>query len=259
MQQQGIKIDLNKFDAVIFDMDGVITQSARVHAESWKRMFDDYLQKRAERQRQKFVPFDKEKDYYRYIDGKPRYDGTRSFLESRGISLPYGSPDDSPDKETICGLGNRKNQYFLKYLKEHGTESYPSTVDFIRKMEARNKRVAVISSSRNAKEVLEAAGVLSLFHVIVDGIESAKHGLKGKPEPDIFLDAAKRLNVVPGRAIVVEDAISGVKAGKAGGFGLVIGIDRSGRNPELKSSGADVVISDLSEIRSENDEYDADD
>jgi trehalose 6-phosphate phosphatase len=259
MQQQGIKIDLKKFDAVIFDMDGVITQSARVHAESWKRMFDEYLQQRAKLQGKKFVPFDREKDYYQYIDGKPRYDGTRSFLESRGVSLPYGSPEDSPDKETICGLGNRKNQYFLKYLKEHGTESYPSTMDFIRKMQARNKRVAVISSSRNAKEVLEAAGVLTLFHVIVDGIDSAKQNLKGKPKPDIFLEAAKRLDVNPKRTIVIEDAISGVKAGKAGGFGLVIGIDRSGQNPELKSSGADVVVSDLSEIRSENDEHDAND
>jgi len=259
MPQQSVKIDLDKFDAAILDMDGVITRSATVHAKSWKRMFDEYLRQRAKIRGKKFVPFDKEKDYYRYVDGKPRYDGARSFLKSRGISIPYGSPDDPPDKETVCGLGNRKNQYFLDYLKEHGADSYPSTINFIRKLKDEDKRVAVISSSRNAKEVLEAAGVLTLFHVIVDGVDSAKQNLKGKPKPDIFLEAAKRLDVNPKRAIVIEDAISGVKAGKAGGFGLVIGIDRSGQNPELKSSGADVVVSDLSEIRSENDEQDTND
>jgi trehalose 6-phosphate phosphatase len=240
-----VRIDLDKYEAVILDLDGVITRSARVHAASWKRMFDDYLRERAGGGK-KFVPFSDE-DYYRYVDGKPRYEGTRSFLESRGISLPYGSPDDPPGKETICGLGNRKNRYFLEYLKKNGVESYQSTKDFIKDLKTRNKRVALISSSRNAKAVLEAAGASNLFHVVVDGVVAAELHLKGKPEPDIFLEAAKRLGVSPQHAIVIEDALSGVEAGKAGGFGLVIGINRSGQNTELKDHGADIVVSDLSE------------
>ena len=243
-----MKIDLNRYQAVILDMDGVITRSARAHAASWKRMFDEYLQQRARREGNEYKPFDDKEDYYRYVDGKPRYEGAQSFLESRGISLAYGSPDDPPDRETVCGLGNRKNRYFLEYLSSHGVESYQSTVSFVKEMKQKRKRVAVISSSENAKAVLKAAGVLGLFHVIVDGVDSARLNLKGKPEPDIFLEAARRLKVSPGSAIVIEDAQSGVEAGKAGGFALVIGIDRSGQNTGLKSHGADIVVSDLSEI-----------
>jgi trehalose 6-phosphate phosphatase len=252
-----VRIDLGKYDAAILDMDGVITRSAGTHLASWKQMFDEFLRERADRQGEKSVPFTDE-DYYRYVDGKPRYDGAQSFLNSRGISLPYGSPDDPPGKETVCGLGNRKNQYFLEYLKKNGVESYQSTKDFIRDLKAGNKRVAVISSSRNAKEVLEAAGVNDLFHVVVDGVVSAELHLKGKPAPDIFLEAAKRLGVSPGRSIVIEDALSGVEAGKAGDFALVIGIDRSGQNTALKDHGADIVVRDLSEVkRSEGSEDDA--
>jgi trehalose 6-phosphate phosphatase len=252
-KSKNIRIELDKYEAAILDMDGVITRSARTHMAAWKHMFDDYLHKRADRSDVKFEPFSDE-DYYLYVDGKPRYEGAQSFLESRKIALPYGSPDDPPGKETICGLGNRKNQYFLEYLKKNGVESYPSTIDFVKELKTRNKRVAAISSSRNAKEVLETAGVSDLFHVVVDGIDADEYQLKGKPEPDIFLEAAKRLNVNPKKAIVVEDAISGIEAGRAGGFGLVIGINRSGQNTELKNRGADIVVVDLSELKSENDE-----
>ena len=252
-RSEKVKVELGKYDAAILDMDGVITQSARAHMASWKRMFDEYLHERAEHLGEKFVPFT-EKDYYEYVDGKPRYEGAQSFLESREISLEYGSPDDSPAKETVCGLGNRKNRYFLEHLKKNGVESYPSTIDLVKEFKTSNKHVAVISSSRNAKAVLEAAGISDLFHVVVDGVDSAEHQLKGKPEPDIFLEAAKRLRVSPNKAIVIEDAISGVEAGRAGGFGLVIGINRSGQNTELKSRGADIVVADLSELRSENHE-----
>jgi trehalose 6-phosphate phosphatase len=251
-----VRVELGKYDAAILDMDGVITKSARAHMASWKRMFDDYLRERAKgggKKSEEFSPFT-EKDYYRYVDGKPRYEGAQSFLMSREISLAYGSPDDRPGKETVCGLGNRKNQYFLEYLKVNGVESYQSTKDFIKELKAKNKRIAVISSSRNAKAVLKAASVSDLFHVVVDGVDAARHQLKGKPAPDIFLEAAKRLKVSPNKAIVIEDAISGVEAGRAGGFGLVIGINRSGQNTELKDHGADIVVADLSALRSENDE-----
>jgi trehalose 6-phosphate phosphatase len=243
------RIDLDKYEAAILDMDGVITRSARAHMASWKRMFDDYLRERAERSGQKFSPFTEE-DYLQYVDGKPRYEGAQSFLASRGITLKYGSPEDPPEKESVCGLGNRKNQYFREYLKNNGVESYQSTIDFINDLKSKNKPVAVISSSKNAKAVLEAAKVSDLFHVVVDGVVSSELHLKGKPEPDIFLEAATRLGVNPRRSIVIEDAISGVEAGRAGGFGLVIGINRSGENTGLKDHGADIVISDLSELRS---------
>jgi trehalose 6-phosphate phosphatase len=227
-------------------MDGVITKTAVAHAAAWKRMFDEYLQARAGDK--DYKPFDSETDYYRYVDGKPRYDGARSFLESRGISLPFGNPDDPPGKETVCGLGNRKNRYFLDFINKHGVDSYRSTVDFIHELKRRHIRVAAISASRNAKAVLKAAGVDGLFQVVVDGIEADKHALKGKPAPDIFLDAAGRLKVEPEHAMVVEDAVSGVEAGRAGGFRPVIGIDRSGRNEEIENGGADIVVRDLSEI-----------
>lgn len=246
-------IETDKYKAVILDMDGVITKSAQAHFGAWKQMFDDYLRERAARRNEEFIPFT-EQDYYRYVDGKPRYDGTKSFLESRDISLPRGRPDDPPGKETVCGLGNRKNRYFLAYLKKNGVESYQSSEDFIKSIKSRNTAVALISSSRNARAVLESAGVKKLFNVIVDGMDAEKHDLNGKPAPDIFLEAAKRLGVNPGESIVVEDAISGVEAGKAGGFGLVIGIDRSGKNKELKKRGADIVVKDLSQIGSKNNE-----
>lgn len=238
------EIDLNHYKAAILDMDGVITRTMRPHFHAWKRMFDDYL-----RGRDKNFKAFTEHDYYNYVDGKPRYQGARSFLESRGINLDPGRPDDPPGKETVCGLGNRKNDYFLDYLKENGADSYESTVKFIKEFKSAGKSVAAISSSRNARAVLGAAGVLDLFDEIVDGVDTREQNLKGKPEPDIFLEAARRLNVEPENAIAVEDALAGVQAGKAGGFGLVIGINRSGGHAELKEYGADLVVNDLSEIR----------
>jgi alpha,alpha-trehalase len=248
MGKERAHIDMTKYEAAILDMDGVITDSARVHAASWKKMFDEYLKERSRREGLEFEPFDERKDYLRHVDGKPRYEGAKSFLESRGISLPYGSPDDPPGKETVCGLGNRKNHYFRKHLKEEGIDPYPTTVEFLRKLRERKIRTAVISSSRNAEAVLDAAGVRGLFDVVVTGADAAEHDLRGKPEPDIFEEAAKRLRVSPEKAVVVEDAIAGVKAGKAGGFAMVIGVDRSGRNAGLESLGADMVVRDLSEI-----------
>ncbi len=249
--KRDLVIDFDRYEAAIFDLDGVVTDSAKAHAESWKRMFDEYLKERSEREEEKFIPFDARSDYLKYVDGKPRYQGAGSFLESRGISLPFGDPEDPPGKETVCGLGNLENRYFLELINIRGVESYQTTVDFVQKIQKEGIRAAVISSSRNAAEVLEAAGVTGLFQVMIDGGYAAEHGLKGKPEPDIFLEAAGKLKADPERAIVIEDAISGVKAGKAGGFTLVIGVDRSGKNRNLERYGADISVSDLSQIRSE--------
>jgi alpha,alpha-trehalase len=243
-----VEITKESIHALIFDMDGVITDTARVHAAAWKRLFDDYLEHRAAEQGGRFEPFDIEGDYLRYVDGKPRYDGARSFLEARGISLPYGDPSDGPEKETICGLGNRKNAYFQARLHEQGPGSYESSVQLLRGLREQGFGTAVISASKNATDVLEAAGVRGLFDVKVDGIDSQELGLKGKPEPDIFLEAARRLGVLPGQAAVVEDALAGVEAGRKGEFGLVIGVDRSGQEKELLAHGADVVVRDLGEI-----------
>ncbi|HEX6231033.1 MAG TPA: trehalose-phosphatase [Actinomycetota bacterium] len=235
-------------DAVVFDTDGVITDTASVHAAAWKRLFDEYLRERAERAGEPFEPFDADEDYRRYVDGKPRYDGVRSFLESRGVHLPQGEPTDPPERETVCGLGNRKNGYFLDHLREHGAEPYPSTVELVRELRARGVETAAISASRNMSEVLEAAGVGDLFPVRVDGVVAEELGLRGKPDPAVFVEAARRLGVHPSRTAVVEDALSGVEAGKRGGFALVIGVDRTGHADALRAAGADVVVADLEEL-----------
>lgn len=232
---------------VVFDMDGVITDTARSHASSWEEMFNGFLRERAGSTGESFRPFT-EDDYLTYVDGKPRYDGVRSFLESRGIDLPEGSPDDSPDRATVCGLGNRKNNLFLDMLRDGGADPYASTVRVIERLRRRGAGVAVITSSRNSEEVLGSAGVRELFEVKVDGIDCARLGLAGKPEPDIFLEAARRLDVAPERAAVVEDALAGVEAGRRGGFGVVVGVDRSGQAEELAAAGADLVVTDLAEI-----------
>jgi len=242
------EIKLNHYTAAILDMDGVITQSAKPHFHAWKQMFDDYLHERAERQNEYFKPFTQD-DYYNYVDGKPRYQGAKSFLESRGISLEQGSPDDPPGTETVCGLGNRKNDYFLNYLRENGVKPYESTIDFIKEFKSENKFIAAISSSRNAKAVLKAARVIDFFDEIVDGVDTREQNLRGKPDPDIFIEAAKRLGVKPKNTIIIEDAIAGVQAGRAGKFGLVIGVNRSGQNIDLEKKGADIVVNDLSELR----------
>ena len=239
---------IGDFDAAVFDLDGVVTRTARVHAASWKRLFDEYLRGRAKRTGEPFRPFDVESDYRRYVDGKPRYDGVASFLEARGIAMPRGDPSDPPNRETICGLGNRKNQYFRDSLEKDGVEVFESTVALVRRLRDRSVKTALVSSSRNARAVLDAAALTDLFDVCIDGNDAEGLGLKGKPQPDIFLAAAKRLGVAPGRALVVEDAISGVQAGRAGGFALVVGVDRSGQKTELRKNGADLVVPDLAAL-----------
>ena len=239
---------LDYIDAFIFDMDGVITDTARIHADAWKQLFDEYLEKRAEKLGEHFRAFDADMDYHRYVDGKPRYNGVRSFLESRGIFLPLGSSDDDSEQETVCGLGNRKNIYYLDRLKRGSVKAYSSSIKMIEKLKERDIRTAVISSSRNSDAVLESVGIRHLFDVKVNGIDMAKMGLAGKPDPAIFLEAAHRLRVVPERAAVVEDALAGVEAASRGGFRLVIGVDRGASGKSLRKQGANVVVRDLGEI-----------
>ena len=240
--------DKSALNAVIFDLDGVVTRTAGLHAAAWKQLFDDYLGRRAAQQGEPFRPFDAEGDYQRFVDGKPRYEGVRSFLESRGIALPYGDPADPSEAETVCGLGNRKNAIFQELLAQGGVEVFKSSVAFIRHLQARGVRVALVSSSKNTTAVLESAGLSDLFEVRVDGVEAARLGLGGKPHPETFLEAAQRLGVDPARAAVVEDAIAGVAAGRAGGFGLVIGVARAGDGAALRANGADIVVGDLAEL-----------
>ncbi len=237
-------IDRERFDAVVFDMDGVITDTARVHEAAWKRLFDDFLR---EREGEGFAPFSAE-EYRSHVDGKPRYDGVRDFLASRGIALPEGSPDDAPGTPTVQGLGNRKNEYFLASLAE-GVRPYPHGVAFVHRLQDAGFGTAIISASRNAAAVLEAAGLADLFAVRVDGVVAAELGLAGKPAPDVFVEAARRLGATPERTVVVEDALAGVEAGRAGGFGLVIGVDRAGQADALREHGADAVTSDLGALR----------
>jgi len=248
VQEQIKEINLDTLDAFIFDMDGVITHTANVHAEAWKKMFDEFLKTYSKREGIEYKPFSLNYDYPHFLDGKPRYDGVRSLLESRGITLPYGNIDDGPDKETIFGLGNRKNDYFLIELRKKGAEPYRSSIKFIKKLKQKGLRTAVISSSRNCAEVLQAAGVENLFDERVDGVDLAEMGIKGKPDPSIFKEAAKRLGVNQSRTAVVEDALAGVQAGKSGRFAIVIGVDRANQSEELIKNGADVVISNLSEL-----------
>jgi len=237
------------FTAVIFDMDGVITDTAVIHTEAWKEMFDAFLREYS--QPEGMVPFDAVEDYRKFVDGKSRYEGVESFLESRGIQLPFGSPDDPPERKTVCGLGNRKELIFRKLLSEKGVAVFDSTMDFVNTVRNNGLKVSVASSSRNCRAVLESAGILHLFDSVVDGMDLAGLGLKSKPAPDIFLKAAEALMVPPDRAVVVEDAVSGVAAGKSGGFGFVLGIDREGDGAALRSAGADLVVSDLSMLQFE--------
>lgn len=236
------------FQAVIFDLDGVITQTAKLHAQAWKVAFDEYLHLRSQRINEPFVEFAQDKDYLTYLDGKPRYQGVESFLLSRGINLPFGEPDDSSEKETVCGVGNLKNVKFLEILKNQGAQVYRSTVDFVKKLRDAGVRVGVASSSKNCKYILESVGIADLFETRVDGLVSAQVGLKGKPEPDIFTLAAKNLGVDITKTVVVEDANSGVQAGRNGGFGLVIGVARENNDKDLLLNGADFVVKDLQEV-----------
>jgi alpha,alpha-trehalase len=237
-----------RLDAVVFDMDGVVTDTATVHAAAWKRLFDEYLAERARTTDEQFVAFDLDGDYRRHVDGKPRYDGVRDFLASRGIVLPEGEPSDPPERETVCGLGNRKDRYFLAHIREYGVRAYPSTVELVGRLEATGFGTAIISASRNMKEVLAAAGLGDLFRVSVDGRDAEALALPGKPHPAVFLEAARRLGADPARAAVVEDALAGVEAGRRGRFGFVIGVDRVGHRDALREAGADVVVRDLAEV-----------
>lgn len=246
-------ISKTDFDAVIFDLAGVVTDTATIHAEAWKRMFDEFLSQYTASKNLHFQPFDIDTDYRLFVDGKPRFDGVRSFLQSRGIKLSEGRADDSPGSGTIHGLGNLKNGYFLKHIKEHGADVYPSTVEFIHCLKKHGFKTGIISSGRSCAMILDSVNLSDLFDARVNGIDSEFPGIKGKPAPDIFLEAARQLKVKPERAVVIEDAISGVQAGRAGKFGLVIGIARKGDRESLLQNGADVAVEDLSEVGSRDD------
>jgi beta-phosphoglucomutase family hydrolase len=240
--------DLRHFDAVLFDLDGVLTDTASLHAEAWKVMFDEFLQRWSHEHGHPFVPFSIDPDYLLYVDGKPRFEGVASFLESRRIVLPEGDPKDDPDTDTIYGLGNRKNQLVTRMIRERGVEPFAGSVELVRWLRDAGVRTAVVSSSKNAGPVLEAAGIDDLFDDRVDGIVAAELDLPGKPAPDTYLEAARRLGTDPERAVVVEDAIVGIEAGRLGGFGCVVGVDHEGDPDRLIAHGADVVVSDLRDL-----------
>lgn len=243
-----IAITRDQHDAVLLDLDGVITDTANMHAACWKQMFDEYLQKRAAERGEPFCPFDLATDYRLYVDGKPRFDGVRDFLTSRGIQLPEGSPDDPPQAQTVGGLGNRKNDLVNKVIEEGGVEPYEGSVKFIQQLRHRGFKIAVVTSSQNCEAVLKATKLNAFFDVRVDGNTIRARHLAGKPAPDTFLTAAQQLGVAPARAVVVEDAISGVEAGCSGNFGLVIGVARKGNAEELRHHGAHLVVNDLGEL-----------
>ena len=232
----------------LFDLDGVLTQTAKVHDAAWKEMFDAYLRERAQRTGEQFVPFDPVKDYDEYVDGKPRPDGVRSFLESRGITLPDGQDDDPASAETVHGLGNRKNEILLRRIREDGVQAYPGSVAFVRAVKDAGMPRAVVSSSANCRDVLIAAGIEDLFDARIDGLVAERDHLRGKPAPDTFLAGARALGLKPTAGAVFEDALAGVAAGRAGGFGFVVGVDRVGQAQALREHGADVVVTDLSEL-----------
>ncbi|MGB8876338.1 MAG: beta-phosphoglucomutase family hydrolase [Solirubrobacteraceae bacterium] len=232
----------------LFDLDGVLTQTAKVHAKAWKQMFDQYLRERAQRTGEPFREFALPEDYEEYVDGKPRSDGVRSFLDSRGIDLPLGSPDDPPDAETIYGLGTRKNDIVLKLIRDEGVEPYEGSVRYVKAAREQGLRRAVVSSSTNCHDVLVAAGIADLFEVEIDGLVAEREHLAGKPAPDTFLAGARALGVEPAQAVVFEDALAGVEAGRAGHFGWVVGVDRIGHAAALREHGANVVVKDLAEL-----------
>jgi beta-phosphoglucomutase family hydrolase len=241
-------IDLGRHRAVAFDIDGVVTDTARVHAAAWKRVFDEFLRARAREQGVPLPPFDIRDDYLRYVNGKPRLDGIRGFLASRRITLPEGGADDPMDAPTVHGLGRCKEVYFLAQLRRYGVTAFPSTVRLLEELRARGASTAAVSASRNAGEVLVTAGVSGLFDVTVDGWDAARLGLAGKPDPALFLETARRLHAPPRRAVVIEDALAGVEAGCRGGFGLVVGVDRGFQSEDLLRFGADVVVKDLGQL-----------
>jgi len=234
--------------ACLFDLDGVLTKTATVHAAAWKQMFDDYLRQRAQRTGEPFVAFDTDSDYGEYVDGKPRYDGVRSFLASRGIELPEGEEDDPPTAETVHGLGNRKNELVLKMIREDGVEAYPGSVRYLEAVRDAGLKRAVVSSSTNCRDVLVAAGIEQLFEARIDGVVAEREHLKGKPAPDTYLAGARALGVGAEEAAVFEDALAGVEAGRAGKFACVVGVDRVDHADALREHGATIVVEDLAEL-----------
>jgi beta-phosphoglucomutase family hydrolase len=238
-------VEWSRFQAVLFDLDGVLTDTASIHAAAWKEAFDGYLRRRGGRE---IVPFDPTQDYLRYVDGKPRFEGVDSFLRSRGITLPRGSPTDPPGDETVCAVGNLKNELVGRVLAEHPVSPYPGSLLLVHHLLELGVQIAVVTSSANAKAVLAAADLDEFFAVRVDGEVAASLGLQGKPHPDPYLEAARRLGVTPDSAVVIEDATSGVAAGRAGDFGLVIGVARHDNASELLAAGADLVVGDLGEL-----------
>jgi beta-phosphoglucomutase family hydrolase len=232
----------------LFDLDGVLTQTAKVHARAWKEMFDAFLHEWAQRTGEPFREFDRPTDYDEYVDGKPRLDGVRSFLESRGITLPMGSAGDPPEAETVHGLGTRKNDRVLELIREQGVEPYEGSVRYVEAARDAGLRRAVVSSSTNCRDVLVAAGIDHLFEVVVDGTVAEREQLAGKPAPDTFLAAARAFGAEPARAAVFEDALAGVEAGRAGRFGWVVGVDRTGQAEALARRGADAIVQDLGEL-----------
>ena len=248
LQPKSKRVNRDQYDAVLFDLDGVITDTANLHATCWKQMFDEYLQKRARQTGEPFRPFDLAADYRLYVDGKTRFDGVRDFLRSRGIQLPEGDPDDPAEVETVCGLGNRKNDLVNRAIADEGVEPYEGPVQFIHQLRRNGFKIAVVTSSQNCTVVLKAAKLDNVFEVRVDGNTIHEQRLAGKPAPDTFLMAARLLGVEPTRTVVIEDALSGVEAGCTGKFGLVIGIARKGNAEELKRHCAHLVVDDLGEL-----------
>ncbi len=243
------RIDLSLFRAFLFDLDGVVTKTAKVHAAAWKQLFDDYLSRRAKTTGQPFKPFDAVDDYQRYVDGKPRQDGAESFLQARGIALPMGTPDDGPNAETVNGLANRKDVYFMDALERHGVDVFDGTVRFIRDARSRGIHTAIVSSSRNCAAVVAKAGLTALFDARVDGVDLGELHLRGKPAGDTYVEAARRLNVPPDQAAIFEDAIAGVEAGRAGRFRLVVGIGDGEHGAALRAHGANLVVADLGSVQ----------
>jgi beta-phosphoglucomutase family hydrolase len=234
--------------ACLFDLDGVLTQTASVHAAAWEEMLDEFLRRRAGEREESFVPFDAVDDYEEYVDGKPRYEGVASFLASRGKRLADGSPTDAPEAETVHGLGDRKNEIMLAMIRRDGVEPYQGSVEYVRAARAAALRTAVVSSSSNCRDVLAAAGIEELFEAVIDGVLAERERLRGEPAPDTYLAGARELGVEPGAAAVFEDALAGVEAGRAGRFGTVVGADRLGHADALRDHGADFVVSDLAEL-----------
>lgn len=244
-----VVIEVSAFDAFLFDLDGVVTRTAELHAAAWKKLFDEYLAAHAARPGAPFVPFDIVADYRAHVDGKPRHAGIRDFLASRAIRLPDGTPRDDPSAETVHGLGKRKNRYFLELLEQEGVRVYQSAVALVREARALGVRTAVVSSSRNTAAILRVARLTDLFEARVDGVEAVRLGLAGKPDPATFLEAARRLGVPPARGVVFEDATAGVEAGRRGGFALVVGVGDRDHAESLRQHGAHVVVADLGRIR----------